>query len=483
MIIVNLLLAVVLAPLLMVGDRAWLIYLVLAVSSCLSPFFLAAEATMVPEMITDPSLRITANAINSQVRDVSRLIGAALGGVLAAAGGISALALGDVISFIVAAALIAMIRHRPPRHDDAPAGWIRGELAEGFAVIRRSRPLAVILLFMVVTGIGEAIMGTLFAPFVHDLLRGGAADFGRIVAAQAIGGILGGVLISLLGHRRSPAALFGWGAVLFGLLDLALFCYPLVAGEWPPIWPAMVIIALVGLPGAALVAGMTTTLQDATTDRVRGRVFGTVTAAQNGAMLGITLVVGLISPRLGIVTMLIGQGLGYVLAGLLVIVALRRIDPEPVRAGREPRVSAGRQRVTPCQTGVMSSEPILRRADGQRSGRAPGAGPPDPAAARGAGRTRRHHHRGRGGTPAGHQPGAGQSPSAPARQVRLRRTGRRRRPSGPAVAGHLHLDPVRSGQGRGPAGQRRTAAAHPGARFRRAGELAAATRPARRALE
>ena len=73
---------------------------------------------------------------------------------------------------------------------------------------------------------------------------------------------------------------------------------------------------------------MTTTLQDATTDRVRGRVFGTVTAAQNGAMLGITLVVGLISPRLGIVTMLIGQGLGYVLAGLLVVVALRRIGSE-----------------------------------------------------------------------------------------------------------------------------------------------------------
>ena len=253
MIIVNLLLAVVLAPLLMVGDQAWLIYLVLAVSSCLSPFFLAAEATMVPEMITDPSLRITANAINSQVRDVSRLVGAALGGVLAATGGIPALALGDVISFIVAAAAIALIRHRPPLHDDAPAGRIRGELAEGFAVIRCSRPLAVILIFMIVTGIGEAIMGTLFAPFVHDLLHGGAADFGRIVAAQAIGGILGGVLISLVGHRRSPAALFGWGAVLFGLLDLALFCYPLVAGERPPIWPAMVIIALVGLPGAALV--------------------------------------------------------------------------------------------------------------------------------------------------------------------------------------------------------------------------------------
>jgi hypothetical protein len=46
-------------------------------------------------------------------------------------------------------------------------------------------------------------------------------------------------------------------------------------------------------------------------------------------MLGIAVVVGLISPRLGVVTMLIGQGLGYVLCGLLVVVALRRITSEP----------------------------------------------------------------------------------------------------------------------------------------------------------
>src|SRR5829696_9082768 len=304
MVAVNLALAVVLTPLLVAPDDVVVIYVVLAMSSCLASFFIAADATMLPAMVPDGPLRITANALNSQVRDVSRL-----GGALVATGGVAALAVADMVTFLLAAGAIAVIRHRfsavPAQHVT-----LRAELVEGFATIRHRRALMIVLIFLAATGVGEAIMGTLFAPFVHDLLAADAGVFGAIVSAQAVG----------------------------GMLDLALFLYPAafrsVAEAAPPAWPAMVIIAAVGLPGAALVAGFMTTLQNNTTDPVRGRVFGTVTAAQNGAMLGATLLAGFAADTLGIIPLLSAQGAIYVASGLLVLIALRH--DQRIHAAAEP---------------------------------------------------------------------------------------------------------------------------------------------------
>jgi predicted MFS family arabinose efflux permease len=320
MIIVNLLLGLVLVPLLLAksGDQVPIIYLVVAASSCLSPFFLAAEATMLPALVDQPNARIVANSLNGQVGNVARLVGAALGGVLTAAGGTAAVGAADTVSFAAAAVLIMLIRHRSGRRAVARlrlvGGWV-----QGLTFVRRSRPLTVILVFMAVTGIGEAIMGTLAAPFVDDVLGGTARTYGLIMSAQAVGGIAGGVLVALVSHRFQARTLFGWGAVGLGLFDLMLFLYPLL---WTDAWPALVFIGLAGLPAAAMTAGLITVLQMATDDAVRGRVFGTVTAVQNAAMLAATGLAGGAAQRFGIVAVLTVQGAGYLGAGLMVLLAL-----------------------------------------------------------------------------------------------------------------------------------------------------------------
>jgi hypothetical protein len=114
-------------------------------------------------------------------------------------------------------------------------------------------------------------MGTLFAPFVRDVLHGSGQDYGLIVSVQAVGGIVGGVVAASLGQRVSPVTMFGAGAIVFGLVDLVMFLYPLVFVE---IWPAVVCMVVVGVPGAVTIVGLTTLLQRHTTDAYRGRVFG-----------------------------------------------------------------------------------------------------------------------------------------------------------------------------------------------------------------
>ena len=323
----NLLLSVVLMPLFLVHDASqiWLVIVVVAASSCLTPFAMAAQMTLLPSLVETDEL-VTANAANAQVQNIARLVGAAAGGLLITTGGLGWLAGVDIATFLLAAVLVGLVRHR---RQAGPGGrpQFRRDWVEGLGVIRGSRPLVVVMVFFAVSGLGEATMGTLFAPFVADVVGGTGSAFGMIMAAQAVGGIAGGVLVTAIGHRFRPRTLFAWGAVAFGLGDLALFLYPLASSQ---VWPAVVIIAVVGLPGAALFAGMLTVFQTETPSAARGRVFGVLTTVQNLIMLGSTFAAGAAAQPLGIVPVISVQGVVHVLVGLVVLAALRtRPVPTP----------------------------------------------------------------------------------------------------------------------------------------------------------
>jgi Na+/melibiose symporter-like transporter len=343
MVATNLLLAAGLLPLLLVHDagRVWIVYPVALAESCLAQFFVPAEAAFLPDLVPAGEL-VTANALNGQVRDVARLVGAAAGGLVAGLGGVRLLGLADAATFCAAAGLIALIRlpHRaapPGGVSEDPAGRaLRTTVAavwhdwvEGVRVARAVRTLRVLLLFVAITSVGEGIMGTLMAPFVRDVLHGDSSAYGLILSVQAVGGILGGLVAATVGHRFRPQRLVGWGAVAFGTLDLALFLYPLAA---PVLWPAFVLITLVGPAGALMAAGLMTVFQTATGERLRGRVFGALVAVQGVATLAGTLGAGVLGRPVGIVPVIALQGAGYVLAGLMVTRRAAGRDDAP--AGR-----------------------------------------------------------------------------------------------------------------------------------------------------
>lgn len=323
MVAVNVALAAGVLPLAAVRDagQVWLVWVVLAVGGCLSPFFAAAEAGLLPALVARPEMLVRVNSLNAQVRNTARLVGAALGGVVVAAGGLRLVAGADALSFLVAAGLLAAVRYRAPvvrlgsHHRRFAREWV-----DGLTVVRGSRALLTIAVFALVTGTGEGVMGTLFAPFVRDVLGAGADAYGLILSVQAVGGVAGGLVVATVGHRLRAVTLFGWGAVLFGGLDAVLFLYPL---GWHSTWPAVVVIALVGLPGAALFAGQATVFQTATTPDNRSRVFGAVSTVSNAAMLGAAPVAGALAGSLGVLSVITAQAALHVVGGLVVAAVLR----------------------------------------------------------------------------------------------------------------------------------------------------------------
>ena len=345
MIAANLLLAVGLLPLLLVDGAGliWVVYPVLVLEAVVETFFAPAEQAMLPRVVddTDSAELVTANALNGQAQNLSRLVGGALGGVLAALGGIPLVALADTATFLVAALLVARIRTsgavapREASAEDVVRGRfaeLRDEWVEGARVALGSRTVRVLGTFMLITSFGEGIWGTLFAPYVRSVLHGGPEALGIISGIQAVGGVIGGLVVATFGSRWQPQRMLALGAVAFGLVDLAIALYPLA---WVHAWPAAVLMIVVGLPGAITSAGLMTLFQQHTDDRERGRVFSMLLLVRALATVLGSLTAGILGGAVGIVPVMAWQGCGYMLAGSIVLVMLVR-SPE-----REPEPAAG----------------------------------------------------------------------------------------------------------------------------------------------
>jgi Na+/melibiose symporter-like transporter len=331
MVVTNLALAGGLLPLFLVTHPrgVWVVFVVMAWQGAVQQFFAPAEQKMLP-LVAAPTQLPTVNALFGQNRDASRLLGAALGGVLVAAGGLVPVVIADLASFLIAAGLCLMLPVvAAGRRLSAGRGWItlggriralREEWTEGLRLSTRESVLRGLLIFLAIVSVGEGVMGTLFAPFVRSVLHGSGGDFGLINAAQAAGGIGGGLVAAALGRRLDPIGTLSLSAITFGAIDLTLFLYPLA---WPAMWPAAILIAGAGVAGTFMLTAAMTLMQEHTTDGYRGRVFGALGAVEGVAIVTGTVGAGVLAHVLGIVAVLSVQGAGYVAAGMLVLALLQ----------------------------------------------------------------------------------------------------------------------------------------------------------------
>jgi len=196
------------------------------------------------------------------------------------------------------------------------------EWLQGLALVRRSRTLSTLFSIGSLQAGAQGIFLVLYVIFVLKIVHGGAAGVGWLCGVQAIGGLLGGLLVGWLGGRVRASSLVGLGTLGFGVIELAIWNSPRFV---PGLALPTVLFVAVGLPGAAYGAGLTTMLQTNTTDAYRGRIFGAFTATYSAVqVLGMGLA-GILGDRLGVVAVLNAQAGIYILTGLLALALLRRI--------------------------------------------------------------------------------------------------------------------------------------------------------------
>jgi predicted MFS family arabinose efflux permease len=316
--------AVLLLPLLAVHGRddLGLVYAVVAVQAVLATLNDPVRQALLPAVVAPDEL-VPATARFGVAANLARLGGGALGGFLLEAGGLAAVVAADAATFALAAALLlgrsgwgagAPVEAQPP---------LRAWLA-GLATVRRTPLLRGTLAVTALMALAQGAFVVLFVVFVLRSLGGGPGEVGLLRAVQAIGGILGGLVVARLARAR-PRTLVAAGLLLYAVCDAAIWNGPAVTTA-PALYLALFVA--VGVPIVATSSGLTAIVLTATPEPFRGRVASTHAGAFGVLQAAGMLLAGLLVEPVGLLPVLNGQAAVVAVAAL---VAWRTLAPPQQR--------------------------------------------------------------------------------------------------------------------------------------------------------
>lgn len=307
-------------------EQVWVVYVVAFFESVANLFFSPANNALLPQLVTKDEL-VTANSLDALGENVARIIGPALGGALLAATGLAAVAVIDVGSYLIGAGLIYLIKEPKPAAEEGQIAeadrsirmeWIKfwRDWIGGLRLVSQRRPLSYAFIAAGVALIGDSIMGVLLVVFVQDVVGVGAQEFGWILTARGVGGVLGGLIIARVGPRFKPKNLMAYGMAGAGAVLIIMLQFP----SLPVVLSSAV---LVGLPVMAWMIAGQTWLQVHAEDQYRGRVFGAFeTYSALMGLLGIGFAT-LSGESLGVLFSLYVASLLLISGGMLAYLLLR----------------------------------------------------------------------------------------------------------------------------------------------------------------
>jgi MFS family permease len=286
-------LALVLGVLVVTGAvRTWMVYALALGLGIVNALDNPVRQTFVHEMVGHKLLG-NALTLNSIMVNLSRVVGPALAGVVAAQFGLAPCFIVNGLSFgAVLACLIMMRDGELLKAKRVPAA--KGQLREGFAYAWKTPVVRDVLIMM-------ALVGTLSYEFMvslpllaHITFHGPEiavdGEVALLTAAMGVGAVIGGLVVA--GKRRATMSALAIGGFGFGVSMLIVALAPSLA------WAALGM-AIVGYFSVSFTALTNTILQTVSAPHMRGRVM----ALWAMAFMGTTVFGG---PAIG----WIGQNIG-----------------------------------------------------------------------------------------------------------------------------------------------------------------------------
>ncbi len=250
----------------------WGIYLVVAGITAASTFYQPARIAIVPSLVERFNL-VRANSVLIGTAQGTMAVGYMLGGLLTLRIGFGSFVLFNLLTFLVSAALTALMRIQPRSEAEKQAQKarmpLRQSVLEGYTYLKNNpvvRPLVVMeLLEHVPHGIWSSALMLVFA---EKALRAGADAWGTMSALYFAGMMAGAVVASVAAKRleRYPGLIIGGNALASGVLTFLFALSPVT-------WVAVVLAFLFGPPSAVRDVVQDTLLQTVADDELLGRVY------------------------------------------------------------------------------------------------------------------------------------------------------------------------------------------------------------------
>jgi len=249
-------------------NTLWIAFVCMGSMSLLAAFFDPASSAALPNLVREEDLP-AANVLMGSAWGTMLAVGAAIGGAVTATLGRDAAFIGDALSFLISASLLASITVRFQSRASRPEG--RPQFLSGFAEMlqfaRRERHVGSLLIVKAGFGLAGGVLA-LIAVMATEVFSSGDRGIGLLMSARGAGALIGPFLFRRLfgTHGRNlfrsiaiAFSVFGGGYVLFGLA--------------PTLWVAAAGAFVAHLGGGAQWTLSTLGLQRYSPDAIRGRVF------------------------------------------------------------------------------------------------------------------------------------------------------------------------------------------------------------------
>jgi len=273
----------------------------------INAFDMPTRQAFLVEMVDRREDLSNAIALNSSLVNGARLLGPSIGGILIAAVGEGWCFFIDGASYLAVIASLMMMR--VPRAEGPPRRAGRGlqQMKEGWNYVTRFSPVRSILLLLALVSLMGMPYTVLMPVVVREVLHGGPAVLGMMMAASGVGALCGALYLAqrttVLGLGRvivSMAALFGAGLVAFSFSRVA--------------WLSAACLVLVGFGMMVQMASSNTIIQTVVSDEMRGRVMSFYSMAFMGMAPFGGLMAGALAHRIGAPRTVAVSGVACVLA-------------------------------------------------------------------------------------------------------------------------------------------------------------------------
>ena len=148
------------------------------------------------------------------------------------------------------------------------------DLREGIAEYRRSKPLMTVMFALGFAVIAAGLVNVSEIFLATQSLHSGAFGYGLLWTASGVGLVIGSLSVGSLIERRSAVSIYPWLFLPWALGGLG-------AALAPNIWVAAAAMTLSGLGNGLAFPATVVIIQQATEDRIRGRVFTVIISVQN----------------------------------------------------------------------------------------------------------------------------------------------------------------------------------------------------------
>jgi len=215
------------------------------------------------------------SGMNSFSNNLIIVFGPMLAAFLFTAGGLPLILLIDLVSFACAFCILLFFITIPEQPEERKNSSVFAGITEGFVFLKKEKGILYIMLTMaVINFFSRLTYETILSPMILARSFGDSVTLGIVNACMGIGGIAGGIVVSLKKEsRHKAAAIYGLAAMSFLFGDLTM-----AVGRNVACWLAAALAA--SLPIPFIMANQNTILYRKIPAAMQGRVFAVRNAIQ-----------------------------------------------------------------------------------------------------------------------------------------------------------------------------------------------------------